>query len=162
MNRVLFLIVISFLYVSSAQSQCIGINVGGGQCVPPDAPGMPGYQADTPRRSVQPAPKWADRWGAIVIDSGTGDAGTAANLPSKEEAVAASMRDCASAGSRNCQTEMVYRNQCAAVAWGQTGHDTARAPTESLARADAMKFCNQKSSSCKIFYSGCSLPERVQ
>lgn len=161
MKRVLFAIGLSFLYVSSAQSQCLGVDVGGGRCIPPDAPGMPGHQANTTERSLQPTLKWVDRWGAIVIDSSTGDAGTAASQTSKDEAIAASMRDCASAGAKHCETEMVYRNQCAAVAWGETHHDTARAPTESLARADAMKYCSQKTSSCKIFYSGCSLPERV-
>ncbi len=141
-------------------AQCAtGVNTGG-QCIPPDASGMPGYgegsgQAETPE------PVWADSWGAIAIDKG-GDAGTVATRYSKNEATQAAMRDCQVRGARGCELVVAYHNQCAAIAWGACGYGTATGPKENEARADALDSCRTRATSCKIVYSACSIAHRIR
>jgi hypothetical protein len=154
------LIPIILLYAPIAWSQCApGIpSAGNPGCIPPDAPGSP-YQ----NGSQQQAPKvqWADRWGAIAIDGDTGGAGAVVALPSREAAVSAAIQDCAKNGSRNCSVRMAYKNQCAAVAWGGGFSSTARAPTKEAAEADATATCEKSGAACKVVYSDCSYPVRV-
>jgi len=158
------LLMIGCFYVPFAWSQCSGVSSGGGCVPPPCTPGspLPCNQSAPEQQQVAPAPQpvWADRWGAIVIAEDTGDAGTASGRTSRTAAVEASMADCASYGAKRCKLELAYHNQCAAVAWSSNKHGTAGAPTESMAKSDALKYCGE--ASCKIVYSGCSLAERVQ
>lgn len=145
---------------SAAWSQCAtGVNTGG-QCIPPDAAGMPGYNAQYDYPST-PEPQWADSWGAIAIDEG-GDAGTISNKSTKNDATQAAMHDCQIRGARGCRIVATYRNQCAAIAWGSGGYGTATGPREDEAQADALDSCRGRASGCKIVYSACSVARRIQ
>ena len=149
--------------VTSTWAQCAtGVNTGGGNCVPPDAPGMPGYDPAQGNAPPTPSPVWKDTWGAIVIDSATGGAGTVTDRDTKSDAIRDATRDCESRGATGCKVEMTYYNQCAAVAWGVGGHGIARGPDKSKAEDDAMLSCDESASQCKVVYSGCSLARRVQ
>src|SRR5262245_24156153 len=102
----------------NAVAQCAtGVDTGGGACVPPDAPGMPGYQ---PGNAPRPSPPvvWADSWGAVVFDKKAGGKGLATNQPSKSEAIRIAMNECRSGGFSDCEVITTYYNQCVAVAWG--------------------------------------------
>jgi hypothetical protein len=159
MTWVALLVLAGSVYVTAAHAQCAtGVDTGGGQCVPPEALQDNGSQ----QHQVQPKAVWADRWGAIAIDSKTGGAGTVAGRASKAEAIAAAMGDCGSHGSQTCEVETAYSNQCAAIAWGSTAHDTARGPDKSNTEASAMEGCGKLTSACKIVYSDCSLPVRIK
>jgi hypothetical protein len=146
-----------------AWGQCAtGVNTGGGNCVPPDASGMPGYNGDYNRpMPAQPAPIWADSWGAIAIDDQNGDAGTIANRDSKAAAEAAAMRDCAVRGATGCKIALTYHNQCAAIAWGDSARAAAGNPNEQGAKDDAMRLCQKSTSGCKVVYSACSTARRI-
>lgn len=146
-----------------ASSQCAtGVNTGGGNCVPPDAAGMPGYDGNNSSTPREPAPVWANSWGAIAIDDQRGDAGTIANRPTKSQAEAEAMRDCSSQGASGCKIALTYHNQCAAIAWGDSARVAAGNPDEQGAKEDAMSRCQKKTTGCKVVYSACSVAQRVR
>ncbi|NID13967.1 DUF4189 domain-containing protein [Luteibacter yeojuensis] len=148
---------------NAAWAQCAtGVNTGGGNCVPPDAPGMPDYNSGQGNVPQPPPPKWNLTWGAIVIDSETGGAGTVVGRASENDAVRDATRDCASRGARGCKVEMTYRNGCGAVAWGTGGHGVASGSSQSGAERDAMRYCEQSAQGCKVVYSDCSAAQQVQ
>lgn len=162
-ERILLIAACGLLTASPiAWSQCAtGVNTGGGNCVPPDASGMPGYD---PGNVAPPTiqPKWADSWGAIAIDPTTGSAGTVVDRASKSEANRAAMQDCGSEGSASCRIMESYYNRCAAVAWGYAGFGTAHNPTEDGAKDGAMESCNETKNQCAVVYSACSVARRIQ
>lgn len=155
---------IMFLTTTSAWSQCAtGVNTGGGNCIPPDASGMPDYNANQSEAPAQPQPQWQLTWGAIVIDSKTGGAGTVTGRGSKVEAIRDATRDCESRGASGCKVELTYQNQCAAIAWGTGGRGLAHGPDLSKTEGDAMTACNESGAQeCKLVYSACSAPIRVR
>jgi hypothetical protein len=124
---------------------------------------IPRYYDNTP---AAPPPKWADRWGAIVTDPVTGGIGMVAGRASESEAINAAMNDCAASNGKHCILQTTYHNQCAAVAWGSGAGgylSTYRHPSKSEAEKNVVNNCMEKSgSSCKVIWSDCSLPVRVQ
>lgn len=57
---------------------------------------------------------------------------------------------------------MTYRNQCAALAWGDNFYSVRRGLDKAMEKANALKICNEKTKNCQIYHSDCSYPERVQ
>ncbi|WP_458070047.1 DUF4189 domain-containing protein [Rhodanobacter sp. BL-MT-08] len=158
------LIPLFFVFCTAiAAAQCAtGVDTGG-ECVPPDE--LSPQQAPIPRHQPQqPRTVWADRWGAIAIDSGTSSVGVSENQTSKSAASAESLQRCASkSNSQHCKLELAYGNGCAALAWGATNVGFANDETQTKAQNSAMETCQANGSSgCKIVYSACSLPVRVQ
>ncbi|WP_369930450.1 DUF4189 domain-containing protein [Xanthomonas sp. NCPPB 2632] len=146
-------------------AQCAtGVDTGGGNCVPPDAAGMPGYSsAPGNAEQSQPRPVWKDTWGAIVIDGKSGAAGTVIDRSSKANAINDAMHDCKMRGGQNCQLDLAFSNQCAAVAWGDDGHASARSPDKQRAENIAMQSCREAATTgCKVVYSECSDARRVK
>jgi hypothetical protein len=155
----LVLIVAAFI-APAATAQCVtGVDTGGA-CIPPDAAGMPGYNASG-NAPTPPPVKWADSWGAIVIDANTGSAGTVIDRLNRSQAVSDATRDCASKGASGCKVMEAYYNQCAAIAWGSGGFGTAANPTIEGAERDAMTACNRNASECKVVYNACSTAHRI-
>jgi hypothetical protein len=150
------------------QANCgAGVDTGGGQCMPMDAPGMPGYQGDRnqnrqPAQPQQSRAVWADRWGAIARDETSGDAGTIEGQDSKSKANQIAMGICQRNGSKHCQIVLSFYNQCAAVALGGKIINASGGATPHLAEETALSRCGGQSEQCKIVYSACSLPVRVQ
>jgi hypothetical protein len=159
-------ILINLLVTSLAWSQCApGIpSAGNPGCIPPDQPNSPYYQGDNaqPQGPAQPAAVWADRWGAIAIDSNTGQIGVSANISGMSEAMETALKTCVKNGGPDCKVELSYHNQCAAVAWGSSFHIVSHAPYIDTVKANALRACSQKTQDCKIVYSECSYAVRVQ
>ncbi len=130
----------------------------GGQGVQGCAP-IPGEPNSPP---PPPGPQWATRWGAIAYDSKTGGLGGVEGLSSKRKAGKAATASCKKSGGRSCKVISSYYNQCGAIAWGNDHFVTWRGPLRSEIEQRAVSDCNQKGGDCKIFYSGCSYPERVR
>lgn len=154
-------------YSTQAWSQCApGVpSAGNPGCIPVDRPESPYFHGnpDQLRNQKQAEDQvWSDRWGALVIDNDTGEAGLVANRNSKSEAIDDAMAACRKNGSQNCRLRIYYYNQCAAVAWGSGYNDVARAPTQEKAESNAMKECKKGADDCVIAYSECSLPVRVR
>jgi hypothetical protein len=155
------------LHAPLTWSQCApGVpSAGNPGCIPQDRPESGYFQGNPDQlngQAQQPQAIWADRWGAIAVDGDTGHAGTVTGFATKKTAIDAAMRDCAAGGPNNCKLRLSYHNQCAAVAWGASHMGFAGAPTESEAQSNAMNGCRKGASDCKIVYSACSLPERIQ
>ena len=163
MKTIRALIPLVFVFCTTiAAAQCAtGVDTGG-ECVPPDE--LSPQQAPIPRHQPQqPRAVWADRWGAIAIDSDTPSVGVSENQTSKSTASAESLQRCTSKSkSQHCEVEESYYNQCAALAWGTKYFGHARAETIAQAQNLAMQSCKVGAPDCKVVYSACSLPVRVQ
>ena len=148
-------------YAPAAWAQCTtGVDTGG-QCVPPDALDPPG-DSNPHAQPQQSTVVWASRWGAIAIDASTNDMGASVNRANEEDAITQAMHDCGLRGSQHCKLEGTYRNQCAAIAWGPHHFGLAAASDLDTARSNAIENCAKSATDCKVLYSACSPPARVQ
>lgn len=148
------------IYIRPAYAQCgAGVNAGG-QCVPPEE--LYRHDGERQQQPQRQRTLWESRWGAIVIDRNTGQAGTVINYRSRAEAIDAAMHDCQVHGSPDCKVNFDYSNQCAAIAWRTGAFFTAGGTSAASAEASAMKGCEKGATACKIEYSGCSLPVKIR
>jgi hypothetical protein len=106
-------------------------------------------------------PKWADRWGAIA-DADNRVYGIVSMMNNESEARVAALNECTKRGGMGCAVVATYYNQCAAVSAGDGGSEVWQAPTEELAIKNSMTRCDSARENCRVYYSGCSLPERIQ
>jgi hypothetical protein len=153
------------LYAPLAWSQCApGVpSAGNPGCIPQDRAESPYFHGDPEKlNAARPQERWEDRWGAIAIDSKTGQAGLIAGKASKAEAVDVAMSGCEMHGSPGCKLRLAYFNQCVAIGWGATWNEVVTAETEQRAGELALKGCSKKTTECKIAYSACSQPKRVE
>lgn len=130
------------------------------QTTPTGAQGPIGC-APIPTSSTQ-EPAWAKRWGAIAND-GKGNWGIVSDMPSKQKADSAALSECRSRNGVNCKLSITYFNQCAAVITNGVRAITARAETTEKAIKIASEDCrpNNNGQKCWTFYSGCSLPVKI-
>lgn len=107
--------------------------------------------------------RWADRWGAIA-DDGKGVSGIVSSMHSKQQAEKSAISECRKRGGGACAVALTYHNQCAAVTRGEHGASLYHAEAKDKAVESAMKNCETKqgAGACRLYYSGCSLPEQVQ
>jgi Domain of unknown function (DUF4189) len=107
------------------------------------------------------APVWANRWGAIASD-GNGVYGIVSDMTTKRKASKAAIQTCKDRGGGNCVIRLAYYNQCAAVVMTDTWSGYAGAPTLENAIEDGKKRCTgSNTGSCRVYWSGCSMPVRV-
>ena len=138
-------------------------SAGNPLCIPPDQETSPYYQG-----SVRSSPinmQWADRWGAIAIDTNvsTGGIGIAEEMESKRGAEQTALAQChKTGGSRGCNIALTYFNQCAVIVWGDQKINTVSAQTVEAAAKRGMLVCNSADKNCQIYYSGCSLAKRIR
>jgi len=148
----------------AAQNCPAGIpSAGNPLCIPQDRENSPYYQ-----KPIEPAPikmQWADRWGAVAIDTDVsmGGIGIAKDMRNKRGAERAALAQCHSTGGgQGCKIELSYFNQCAVIVWGDRKFNTASAETAEEAAERGMRVCSSGDQNCQIYYSGCSLAERVR
>lgn len=157
------LLLVGLAYMPAIHAQCTtGVDTGG-ECIPPED--LPGAQQDNQavRQPQQPRAVWADRWGAIAIDNGTSSVGVSENQTSKSAASAEALQRCASkSNSQHCEVQLAYYNQCSALAWGTKYSGIGHAQTQTQAQSEALQGCAKGATDCKIVYSACSLPVRIQ
>ena len=118
------------------------------------------------RRQQDQAPyvqfHWESRWGAIATDGPGGSFGSATDMQNQIDAENLALAKCHQKKGSGCQVELAYRNQCAAMAVGDTGHIAQAGNTPRDAANAAMKVCNGADTHCFIYYRACSLPVEVQ
>jgi hypothetical protein len=119
------------------------------------------YWQEHSQEPAHPPERWEDRWGAIA-DNGRGVMGVATNATNKETAERMAINDCANRGGGACETGLTYRSQCAAVAASTKRSYLQGAAYEEDAKRMAMERCTATGEKCWVYYSGCSLPVRVQ
>lgn len=134
--------------------------VGWQMCVP-----IPGAQTNAPAQN-RSEPMWADRWGAIVVDTapqGSVGFSTASGMKRKMQAERAAMKSCKEKGGTRCEIKILYYNQCAVLVWGDHSFNTSSAESEENARKAGLEKCeNAGEKNCEVLYSGCSIPERIR
>jgi hypothetical protein len=158
---------LGFLFVASmfapmAWSQCTtGVDTGG-QCIPPDV--LQGTDQSQQAQPLRPQIVWASRYGAVAYDSVSGAEGHTTDQTSKSQSESTAVSLCAQHGGKSCKVLVSYYNQCAAIAQVQGGGQmgTGRSLHSQQAEQLAMEACGQAQTTCKIVYSACSLPVRVQ
>lgn len=157
-----FYFLVLLLVATTAHAQdCGGTANAGGTCVPPDV-AMPDTQQQT-QAPQSPPQKWVDHYGAISTDGPSGSFGAATNMPNQSDAEGAALTNCRSKKwSSNCKVELWYINQCAAMVVGDAGHNAKAGTTPTAATQAAMKVCNSEDNHCFVYYTGCSLPTRIQ
>lgn len=140
--------------------------IGGesGQAGPQGCAPIPGYnQQQGQQQASQPPPQWAARWGAIATDGPGGHLGAANGLPSKREAQEAALTNCQAKGGSPCAVEVAFDNECAAMVVGHKEHSSNAAATVDEAIQLGIKTCaSAGDTNCHVYYSGCSLPQRIQ
>lgn len=161
MKYISLLFIVMFIFSCEAMSQVCPFGAYPGRldepqiCLPP-----PNDDSQSPQSGA----RWATRWGAIALDGSKGILGAVTGAKSKKLANKAAIAQCrANGGGDNCKkAPLIYSNQCAAIAWGDTTYRGGGRPTLEEAKKDAMKSCSNATTSCKIVYADCSLAERVQ
>lgn len=112
--------------------------------------------------STTRSPRWQLTWGAVAIDSISGDIGAVVGQGSKSSAKREAMKRCTSKGSKDCAFRLAYRNQCVVVAWPTAigGHVvTQSGPSIEDATNHALPACKEASNmECKIAYAECTEP----
>jgi Domain of unknown function (DUF4189) len=129
---------------------------GWNYCAP--VPGAPEESA-----SPQPVgPKWRDQWQATAVDTGTGALGTSIGKNTADEAESGALLDCRKKGGVKCEVQISLVNGCVAMAVGEKVMNTKGAPTKEKAISEAMTACTSEDSTCKVYYTQCSMPFRTQ
>jgi hypothetical protein len=106
--------------------------------------------------------QWENRWGAIASD-GQATYGIVTDRLSKADAARLAVAECNNRGGGACRVDRTFMNQCAAVIAGERSSASANAPTEEEAIKMGTEACmSNGEASCRVYYSGCSLPARIQ
>ncbi|MFK7697964.1 DUF4189 domain-containing protein [Pseudomonas caspiana] len=137
---------------AQAQTRCpMGVQVGSMQCLPDEPQG----EGNTPAR---PTGEWIKTWGAIAMSS-TGEVGTVVGKLSEADAKSSAIKQCAKGGANDCAVQLVYRNQCAALAASQVDTFFQASASKQLAESGVKKVCDESGGgTCKVMYSECSEP----
>lgn len=105
-------------------------------------------------------PRWSTRWGAVAVTDGA--FGYSHSWPSERKAIREALRQCKiDAHGATCHIRLTYHDQCVALAWGEHGNIVTSAVDRATAERMALDSCSQGESLCRIYYSGCSYPERT-
>lgn len=135
---------------------------GGPQgCAP--IPGDSSAQQQAQPQPQQPPQQWASQWGAIATYEPNGSLGVATHMASKVEAEQSALADCQSKHGSTCKLEVAYSNGCGALVGSNTGYVVTTNATLDEAIHAGMKTCtNSGYANCHVYYSACSLPQRIQ
>jgi hypothetical protein len=134
-----------------------GGNAGWEGCAPMGP--MPSDGDGSNQAPVQQEPVWETRWGAIATADGA--YGVSNGMNSQRRAEKKAIADCkARSNGKPCILRVAYYNQCAALAWGDEINFTARSPQQQRAESLAVSACSDKTTNCRVYYSGCSYPEQ--
>ncbi|WP_425477345.1 DUF4189 domain-containing protein [Lysobacter capsici] len=139
-------------------------SAGNPGCIPPDQSNSPYYQSGASGQSA-PAARWADRWGAIAIDDRDGGVGlgTAQMMTTERKAKKTALDECRAKGGTSCRVILAYYNQCGVVVAGDAGWNSTSAGSVGEATKRSFEKCEKSGlKNCKVYYSNCSLAERVR
>lgn len=164
MTRVLVLTGLLCLnFVAHAENGCppgmipyTGMNVSSCGPIPP------GYYKNNQSTPATPKIRWASEWGAIATDEPDGILGSSSSMSSQADAEAAALADCKAKGGINCKLETWFRNGCAALVVGNDIYNVTTGTTLDEAKSKGLEISSAASPNCQVYYSTCSLPERIQ
>lgn len=107
-------------------------------------------------------PRWKNNWQATAVDNGTGALGTATGRSTAKEAESGALMDCEDKGGVHCEVQISEENGCVAMVVGDKLLNTKGGLTQEEAISKATVECNAKNSTCRVYYSHCDLPVRIQ
>jgi hypothetical protein len=108
-------------------------------------------------------PRWADAWGAIASYISKGVIGSSTDLPTRSQAKQAALQDCRAKGGLDCKVEISYANQCAALVVSHASYGVFLEQTLDGVVKKSMTTCSSGGdTTCRVMYSVCSLPHRIQ
>lgn len=158
----IFIFALFYSEIMHAEGGCPpGMLPASGTDITSCAPIYPGYYGNN-QQSMPMPPKFIPQWGAIATDPVKGILSAQNNASSQYEAKDLAMRDCNRKGGVSCQIDVVYGNQCAALAVGHTGYNSAADASLAVAEKSALNACNAAGDQCIVYYSACNLPIRIQ
>lgn len=134
--------------------------------IPEGGPGVsscrpiPGYNQGQAQAS--PPPIWKSTWGAIATDEPNGVLGSVTNLATKQQAEQNAMADCRAKGGVSCKLQISYDNECAAVVVGDKIFNVTADSTIEKATNAGLRYCSADSTGCHVYFTACSLPQRIQ
>ncbi|MBX9403418.1 DUF4189 domain-containing protein [Lysobacter sp. BMK333-48F3] len=163
MKARLCLVVLALAFwAGGAYAQCpAGIpSAGNPQCVPPNAPGW-GHNSSS-GEPARPEPVWKRTWGAIAADGVSAALGTASGIDSRESAEQIALMECSERGGKDCVLDVSYYDQCAVLVTGDKRYLVQTAVSIERATEVGMQKCNAKDTNCRVYYSNCTAPIRVQ
>ncbi len=140
---------------------------GGPMCVP-----ISGYgTTNNSMSAISSGPRWQLTWGAIALDTTTGDFGETVGHFSRGKAKREALTRCSRLGSKNCKLALAFKNQCVVIAWSSTkGTPVGGAtivqggPSIEVARQIAIPACQSRrgGGECMIVHTDCTPPVLVQ
>ncbi len=121
----------------------------------------PGYQGNA--APGRPATRWMSQWGAIATDDVTGSFGASTQMDSRAGAQQAALADCHAKKAATCKVEVTYDNGCAAMVVGDKAHNVGADVTLDKVVRLGLKICHDAGdTNCRVFYSACSMPRRIE
>ena len=122
---------------------------------------IPGYNQ---RLQTPPSAQtqWRSRWGAIATDEVNGVVGSSSGLSREAHAKEAALADCKSKGGESCRFAVSYANGCGAMIAGDNRFNVDRAATEQEAIEIGMRTCQREDKNCRVYFTSCSYPVRIQ
>ena len=96
------------------------------------------------------------------MDFAADASGTVSNSTTEERANRSALADCRDQGGTHCELVLTYHNQCAAITQSAAGiFSSATAATKGEAESRVIAKCGDQRT-CRILYSQCAIPVRVQ
>ena len=106
-----------------------------------------------------PAEIWEDRYGAVARSNNKSDYFVSVDQESKRKAKQAALSKCGS----NCRIMGTFTNGCLSATWGGGMSYFKGAETKEQSEKAAHAACSAEfKGECKLVFSACSLPVRVQ
>jgi hypothetical protein len=124
------------------------VPIGGGQAAGASCMPIGGAQQQTQGY-------WQNRYAAVAIgiaQNGGGSFGASTDHTSKRRAEKAAKAQCSASGAKECEIMASYYNQCAVVAWGDTGSSTSTGPDIDEVTQRVLSRCNATYKNCRIYY----------
>lgn len=149
---------------------CVGAALASAQGCPPGQYPVTGqgwnYCAPVPgsNQDAQPAPPtqaWKSRWQSIATDATKGALGTSVGQATASLAERAALADCRAKGGDACKVQITNGNGCVAMITGEKFLNTKSGATKAEAERSGLSLCNSEDTNCRVYYSACSLPEKV-
>jgi hypothetical protein len=134
-------------------------------CVPVPGGDDGGQQSGGVPQAFQGADHWIDRWGAIATHGPSASLGTVNGMPTQRDAEQAALGKCHAQHGATCKLSSFYRNGCGVMVVDASGkyYNTDGGATIQEASEKAMSTCKSDGhADCHVYYSGCSLPVRIQ
>ena len=164
MKKLVLFSLLSASGVAYAEHGCqngfIPVNQGNGQTCVADY-NLPYWKNQSTATPAQMSPRWQTTWGAFATDASSAVLGASVGMANKRKAEKSALARCREKGGKNCEVDVAFYNQCAVLVTGDSVYNTSRAATIDEASRLGIAECEREDVNCRVYYSDCSLPVRI-